>query len=592
MMGGAVLCNVGGSRRRVAAVAAIVMLAAALRLPGLQTVPPPLNQDEASRGYDAWAILETGADRHGQKWPLFLESFGPGDFTAALSTYITVPFIAVFGPTPLAMRLPDALLGVATVFLLYVWLKDQADATVALIAAAVLAFDPSHIALCRTAHESGFTPFLLTLALLALHRSGLTPAAVEQTGGLERRRGWGPAAWGALGGIMLGLHAWAYPATRTFTPLFCLALLIAYRGHYAAMLRGRAAAPALYAAVAGLVVGSLPLIATAAAHPERLAARAQATLLIHKDLPATGLIWSFLVNYASNLDPRYLFVSCDDMSGVFIPRVGQHMPVVAPLFIIGLARLATNWRRAPWSRLLAAWLLLYPLPAAICADWNPHPMRTVAGMTLFPVIAGLGGAWLVRQLAGAGRPARSAAALLAVIALAVNLTHFANAYYREFRLLCRAGYQTALAEAMQYVADRAAGEDFVLVTNYANQPYIYALLYQRITPKELGGTAKVVVDGRLGFHQVLRIGKYYFAPREYPEAVLRFQEEWGRVPAGAEGLVIDVARAGGAPPGEVSARFPVGDPRVTGQIMEVRRWRLPGPNGGEPHREWFSRPDR
>ncbi|HVP11333.1 MAG TPA: glycosyltransferase family 39 protein, partial [Phycisphaerae bacterium] len=246
--------------------AIILAVAALLRLPALEEVPPPLNQDEISRGYDAWAILETGADRHGQRWPLFLESFGMGDFTAALTTYITVPFIAVLGPTALALRLPDALLGVLTVWILYLWLKRQAGVRTALIAAAVFALDPWHIALCRTAHESGFAPFFLALALLALHRAGLLPRDEPNAIGQSPEPHAG--AWALLSGMMLGAHAWVYPATRLFTPLFAIAILVIYRRHYAGLLRVGAGRITLECLVVGLLIGGFPLISTAITHPE------------------------------------------------------------------------------------------------------------------------------------------------------------------------------------------------------------------------------------------------------------------------------------------------------------------------------------
>src|SRR5205807_2576925 len=120
-------------------------VAAALRLPGLSSVPPPLNQDEASRGYDAWCLAQTGADRWGSRWPLFLRSFGPGDYTAALSTYISVPFVAVLGPTPTAMRLPAALLGVLTIPGLFIWLRRTIGPQAALLASLFLTVSPWHI---------------------------------------------------------------------------------------------------------------------------------------------------------------------------------------------------------------------------------------------------------------------------------------------------------------------------------------------------------------------------------------------------------------------------------------------------------------
>ena len=88
----------------------------------------------------------------------------------------------------------------------------------------------------------------------------------------------------------------------------------------------------------------------------------------------------FLANYAVNLDPRYWYFFADEMSGPAIPDVGQHLLILAPIWWIGFIVILRRLRRCPWSRLLFVWLLLYPISAAICADRNPHTMRTVAGM--------------------------------------------------------------------------------------------------------------------------------------------------------------------------------------------------------------------
>jgi 4-amino-4-deoxy-L-arabinose transferase-like glycosyltransferase len=563
--------------------AIVLAVAAIVRLPGLETVPPPLNQDEASRGYDAWAILETGADRHGQRWPFFLESFGPGDYTAALSTYITVPFVAALGPTTLAMRLPDALLGVLTVGLLYLWLKRQVGVTIALIAAAVLAVDPWHIALCRTAHESGFTPFFLVMAMLAMHWSGLLPGSREETLPGKSAASEARPAWALLAGIMLGLHAWAYPATRFFTPLFFVAIVLIYCRQFVAFVRGRTTRLTFLCLALGLFAGLLPLIITTAAHPERLAARAQATLLIYRDLSAGEVVWSFIRNYGFNLNPGYLFLQCDEMSGIVIPHVGQHLLMLAPLMVIGLVRAIAGWRRSAWCRLMMAWFLLYPVPAAICADWNPHPMRTVAGLLLFPILAAMGGDWLLQRAAGWRKGLRRVAGTVVGAAVIINLAHFANAYFREFRVLARPGYQTALAEAMQYVAQHAQEVDFVMVTNYTNQPYIYALLYAPIQPPELARTPMVATQGTRGFHQVLRVGKYYFAPKNLPEAVRLFEREWQRLPRSAEGFVIDFERQNPKPPGRVVQRVLAGKTSSgSPAYLDVCRWRIGEGAGAAP----------
>jgi len=54
--------------------AAIVVAAAALRLPLLGSVPPGLIPDEASTAYDAYSVLKTGRDQYGELLPLFPRS--------------------------------------------------------------------------------------------------------------------------------------------------------------------------------------------------------------------------------------------------------------------------------------------------------------------------------------------------------------------------------------------------------------------------------------------------------------------------------------------------------------------------------------
>lgn len=527
---------------------ALVGVAALFRLPGLEYMPPPLNQDEASRGYDAWCLLETGADRHGARWPFFLESFGPGDYTAALTTYLTIPFVAWLGPTATAMRLPDALLGVATVLLLYLWLRRQVNETVALLAAGVLAVDPWHIALCRTAHESGFTPFFLVLALLALHRAGLLPAEERlPPSEAAARQGRHCSWWGFAAGFALAMHTWAYPATRLFTPLFCLAILVIQARDYLARWKVRETRTPILATGLGLVIGAVPLWWTALTHPEYLAARAHATLLIYRSSSLFAAAGQFLANYAAQFHPFTSFGQADEMSGASIPWVGRHLPILAPLWLIGLVRMFGGLGRSIRCRLLVAWMVLYPVPAAICGDWNPHPLRSVAGIAVFPIVAALGGHWLIDRLTGRSHVVRRVTAVLVCLAVMVNLVQMSNAYFRQFPASpsARAAYQTGLYDAMAFAARYEPAADVVLVTNQANQAYIYALLLEPIWPQALAASPPVVSPGPGGFHQVLRAGRYLFVPQDplhFPEAGELFQQALEGFLPDARGLVIDVDR--------------------------------------------------
>lgn len=587
-------------RRRRLAVAGIVLVAAAVRLPGLEHCPPPLQQDEASRGYDAWSLLETGADRHGQRWPFFLESFGPGDFTGALSTYLTIPFVAAAGPTVTAMRLPDALCGVLTVLLLYLWLRSHAHPTTALFAAGVLALDPWHVFSTRTAHESGFAPLFLVAGLFSLHRAGLLPgdggevqgddpaplstapssSQLNRSGAAGLHVGWGSEGvgcglvWAFIGGVMFALLAWLYPATRLFVPVFVVGVAVVLRQRLAGMIAVSAGRRILAAAAAGALVGGVPLLWTAAFHPERVAARAPHTLIFYQPIGVGDMLARFLKNYALNFDPRYWFFQCDELSGAIVPGVGLHLPILAPAFAIGLLCVGGAARRGLWPRVLLLWLLLAPVPAAVCADWNPHPMRTIAGLPVFAIVTALGLNWLRRQLTLLQRPARRWAAVMAVVAIGVNALHVADGYLRRFPAGAQHEYQTGLVQAFRSAMPLFASADFVLVTHRANQPHIFALLFAPIPPGQYPSLPKESIVQADGFRQMIRVGRFFFMPpypdRE-PKAVSSFLEAWSEIPDGSEGLII--AFKGQIPDGRLIERIPSATGEFDTFSLEIRRWR-------------------
>lgn len=549
----------------------ILFVAALARLSWLTTVPPPLNQDEASPCYDAWSILETGADRHGQSWPIFRRNYGPGDYTGALGAYFAIPTVAILGPTVLAVRLPDALLGIATVWAMFALVRRWWGHWAGLAASAMLALDPWHIDLTRTGHEVGFAPFLMTTALLTWTWAGLLPSPATPMACRESPRTsmW----WALIGGLFVGGLAWIYPSTRLFTPVFLVvAVCVGYR-HVQGLWRERNTRSSLFAAVAGLIAGGAPLGWTALTHPHYLAARAPAALIFAQPWPLKAMLSAFVTAMAKNLDPRYLFWETEDLCGVMIPRVGQHLLVAAPFILIGGIRVLAAARRQAWARLIVVWFFLAIVPSAICHDWNPHPFRSIAGLPIYPILSALGLVWLVERVRRWQAGARNAAIAAATVALAINVVHFAHSYFWVFPPTAEIVYQTPLFKSMRIVAKHSAEADFVLVTNRANQPYIYALLCEPIPPRVFPTLPRLAVDGRLGFSHVARLGKYFFVPGDPArpdEAMARFRAEFDTIPPGSKGLIVD--REGQFKDGERLAIVRCGDGRRTDENYEIRWW--------------------
>lgn len=85
----------------------VLTLGIFLRVHRLDTIPPGLNPDEASIGYNAYSLLETGKDRYGQILPLTFRSLG--SYILPVYTYLTIIPVAIFGPTIFSVHLVSTL---------------------------------------------------------------------------------------------------------------------------------------------------------------------------------------------------------------------------------------------------------------------------------------------------------------------------------------------------------------------------------------------------------------------------------------------------------------------------------------------------
>src|SRR3990167_9276367 len=126
-----------------------LFIASILRLWNLGNIPPSLTPDEASLGYNAYSILKTGRDEYGKFLPIIFKSFG--DYKPGLYVYLSVPFIASLGLNEFAVRLPGAIAGVISVWLLYliVGLLFPKNKSQAIISAFIMAVNPWSIYFSR-----------------------------------------------------------------------------------------------------------------------------------------------------------------------------------------------------------------------------------------------------------------------------------------------------------------------------------------------------------------------------------------------------------------------------------------------------------
>ena len=119
----------------------ILVVASLLRLWKLSTVPVSLFGDELDVGYHAYSILKTGKDYYGNSWPIHFHSIA--EWRTPLYLYSAVPTVAIFGVTPLGVRLPAAIFGILSVYVMFLFVRQITNhQSLATIASAVMAVNP------------------------------------------------------------------------------------------------------------------------------------------------------------------------------------------------------------------------------------------------------------------------------------------------------------------------------------------------------------------------------------------------------------------------------------------------------------------
>jgi len=106
----------------------------------------------------------TGKDEHAFKYPISLKSFG--DYKPAMYTYLTIPFIKIFGLTNLSLRMVSAISGVVLAYFVYlilgIYVKDEKYRIAGLILAVM---QPWSLHFSRVALETNLSAAFYTMGI-------------------------------------------------------------------------------------------------------------------------------------------------------------------------------------------------------------------------------------------------------------------------------------------------------------------------------------------------------------------------------------------------------------------------------------------
>ncbi len=477
----------------------IFILALILRFWSIQAIPPSINWDEASLGYNAFSILETGKDEWGRVMPLTFEAFG--DYKLPGYIYTLIPFIAIFGLSEEAIKLPSIIFGgLSVVFIYLLVLELSKDKKWALLSAILLAISPWHFFLSRIALEANLALSFFIIGLYLLVK------------GLKKQ------PYLLASSLMFGLAIFTYNSARIFVPLFLFGFLILYwkqikltktsiisaivfaiflsLGFYLAIFQDSSARYYWVRILDEGAISYLDQARNASAWPELI------TKLIYNR--PTYFIYHFLENYFKHLSPQFLIFSGGSNYQFSMPGWGLMYYIELPFLIFGLIRLLKQ--KIGW--VLIFWFLAAPIPCALTRE-APHALRSIFMIGALQIITGFGMIQFFKLLETKKTALKITYSIITLLIL-INVTFYLKTYFIDYPKEYSQAWQYGYKQVIDEVRDSYSNYPKIYFTKFYGEPHIFYLFFSKYEPLAYQTNETLTRDSHTNWRWVDRLDKIYF----------------------------------------------------------------------------------
>lgn len=514
-----------------------VIFAAALtlRLYDIQATPPSLYWEEVALGYDAYSILKTGKDHHGNPFPVVaFPSFG--DYKPSLYFYALVPSVATFGLTPLAVRLPAALASSLTVALA-AWLAWRWTGSRALLAwtGVILAVQPWSWLIGRAGFEVNLAVFLIVAAVACFQLDDLIKKPVLRH--LLRM----------TGAVLCALAAYAYHAGRVWGPLVGLLMWITAVGLPTTGTYQSWAKKTVGWLLPALVAGALLLPILAEVQSPAVQQRLQETSRFSDTAPivlsvehqeSVGNTWwsryvfhrawwrgaDLLQAYSSHFQPDFLFGRGDTNPRHATHYFGMLAPWEALSVMIGAYVLIFAWPGSGRNRQKLTGLLIISPLAAMFTLATPHALRALLLSPWLAILSALGILAIAEKLTTVWRALKlrlPAAQLLSHAVLGVIVLSFASLFWAHLRYIyphqTQGEWQYGYQEMVETVLNHQQDDERIFISRGFGRPAMYVFFFAKIDPARVQAAN---VTAKMDQQELLEFENWTFFSGNPPDAGL------------------------------------------------------------------------
>lgn len=355
------------------------------------TYPPGFTADEATEGFDAFNLVRTGKDQFGTPFPILFRSFG--DYRSPFNIWVTTPFIAVFGLTSFATRIPSMIAASFEVTLVYLLGKYLFSQPMGIISAFLLMGSPWFILHTRFAQQVNIG----TLNIL---------------GGMMYFLWWTERKKSAhlyLSTILFAASIYSYQNSRITMPILGLACFLLFHTLIMKYLRTFFKACLIFFLILsplGYMLFSNPNLVLRRASAQSVFSDSGISGALWHDIvtmPAGYPIWlsrlqhnkpiyygrAILKGYLSHFNPTFLFFSGDSHERFRTPYSGLLNWIMLLFLPIGFILFL---RRGKGHRLILLWLFTSPIVASL-STIVPNSQHAQDMMIPLHLVGGAGAVW-------------------------------------------------------------------------------------------------------------------------------------------------------------------------------------------------------
>jgi len=476
------------NRRNKLLLGLILIIFLVTRLVNITKNPPSLYWDEASIGYNAYSVLETGKDEWGEFLPLHFRAFG--EFKLPVYIYSVVLTTKIFGVGELAIRLPAVIYTFGSLILVCLLAEYLfKDDLISLFSVFILSVTPWLFILSRVGYEAtaGLFFYLLTIYLLLLYLDKSLKKKIGVFLMLLR---------GGFVGLAFILSIYSYNSFRLLSPLTFVLILFFFflkeRKNFLKRLQF------LVFPLLLIFISFIPIYKL-----YRFDAGASRLQAISLQGTRKEKVIQFSKNYLSHFSYDFLFRSGDENLRSQMPGFGQLYIVSLPFILLGLYYVLRE--RKLESLLLLILILMAPFPATITKE-SPHAMRVISMAPFMSILISLG----LLQLLNFVKRQKTIVIASIVIIYFVSFGFYLFKFFYKYPSLSSQDWQHGYKMIVRNYSEEFSDYKNIIISDRYAQPYIFILYYTKHAPSLLSGEIEYNPPEKWGFSTVSSFDSFKF----------------------------------------------------------------------------------